>query len=645
MCGIVGIYALDGPPPHRDFWPSLVNHLAHRGPDEGAWWTDGPFFLGHRRLSILDLSSGQQPMATEDGRLVITFNGEIYNYRELRKELESRGYRFRTTSDTEVVLYSYREWGSDMPARLAGMFAFGIADRLRGELYLARDRFGEKPLFVTHLGRCIAFASEVRALSALPSIVREIDESALAQYLVLNYVPGTMTMLRGVERVPPASWRLYSPKGEKQGGYWRLPEKALDQAENPRPQDEFRELFDRAVRHCLRSDVPVGIFLSGGIDSALVAESAVRQGRLNRAFCIDFQEEGYSEYPAARAVAERLSLPIERVRLTSDVLSDFPQIVDHSDDPLADSSSVAVWALSRYTASRGNKVVLGGDGGDELFAGYLTYRATQLHSRFIEPLPGWLRRLLHRLGLCMPTTEGKVTFSYKLRRFLRAAHLPSAQAHFSWNGAWLPQDASKLLRADGDRAEAHNALAKMAARTGLEHDFSLFALQRSDLQDYLTNDILVKSDRQSMAHGLEVRAPFLAHDLAEWGLTRPDRLKIGGGGELKTLLREAAREAYGKGIGNRPKQGFSIPIHKWVREPLSGVVRDLLSEDSVKRTNLLDPSAVSSVVDDHFSRRRSYGFEIWGLAVLVQWHRSRIQRQPPPPPNLPLIERKFPVNF
>jgi asparagine synthase (glutamine-hydrolysing) len=250
---------------------------------------------------------------------------------------------------------------------------------------------------------------------------------------------------------------------------------------------------------------------------------------------------------------------------------------------------------------------------------------------------------LHWLGMRLPTREGKVTFSYRLARFLRAAHLPSSEAHFSWNGTWLPQDAARLLSASGPRKAARGALARLASRAGLDRDFSLIALQGSDLREYLVNDILVKSDRQSMAHGLEVRAPFLEHELASWCLTLPDYLKIGRHGELKVLLREATRRLYSSKIGNRPKQGFSIPIHKWVRGPLLERVRDLLSRESVERMGVLDPAGVTSILEDHVSGRRSYGFEIWGLAVLSQWHRSRIQQRPQDPPSLPLVERVFPM--
>lgn len=644
MCGIVGIYSREGHPPHRELWPALINHLAHRGPDEGGWWAADQFFLGHRRLAILDISSGQQPMATPDGQLVVIFNGEIYNYVELRAELESKGYRFLTRSDTEVILYGYREWGKQLPYHLAGMFAFALADCIRGELFLARDRFGEKPLFIVRMGKYVAFASELRPLSALPDLGLELNEEALGEYLVLNYVPGVATLLRGVDRLPPGSWLLISPRGEERSNYWSLPDTPSNSAARSLEDAlaEWQPRFDRAVRFCLRSDVPVGIFLSGGIDSSLIAESAMRQGRLNRAYCLDFEEESYSEYPAAKFVASRLGLELERVVLTTDVLRDFPLLVEHADDPLADSSSVAVWTLARHTAACGNKVVLGGDGGDELFAGYLTYRATQLHSRFICRLPPAVRSLLHAIGEQIPTGEGKVTFSYKLRRFLRASKLPPEQAHFSWNGTWLPEDAARLLHPGRTRTAASDALATIARRGGLDRDFSLFALQRCDLREYLVNDILVKTDRQCMAHGLETRAPFLEHELAAWSLLRPDAEKISQGGKLKALLRAAARRTLGPEIGDRPKQGFSIPVHKWIRGPLAETFRDLLSAPSISRLGCLDPRSVKSAVEDHFSGRRSYGFELWGLAVLVQWYRIRIQHRPDSPLNLPLSERIIP---
>lgn len=647
VCGIVGIYRSPGPPPHRDIWPDLVNHLIHRGPDEGGWWADGPFFLGQRRLSIIDLSSGQQPMATDDGRLVVVFNGEIYNHMELRQELGMKGHRFLTASDTEVLLHGFREWGKDLPSKLIGMFAFAIADRVKGELFLARDRFGEKPLFFCRVGDAFHFASEIRPLAAIPGFARRINEGALAAYLTLNYCPGTEMLMDGVKRLEPGRWKLVSPSGESEGAYWTLPEAQPEADRRPADmnsaQEEFRELFDRSVKLTLRSDVPVGIFLSGGMDSSLVAESAMRQGRLNLAFCVDFEQSSYREYPFAKAVAERLGLPLERVVLTPDALDDFGRMVEHSDDPMADSSSVAVWTLSAFTKALGNKVVLGGDGGDELFGGYLTYRATRIHRSATRFLPAGLCRLLSAAGRRLPTSETKVSFSYKLRRFLRAAHLPAGQAHFSWNGTWLPEEAAGLLRPGPAKVAALSALGVLAERWGTARSTGLFSLQRADIREYLANDILVKTDRMSMAHGLETRAPFLDHRLAKWALERPEQEKISSGGELKAILRTAARRVFGNEMADRPKQGFSLPIHQWIRGRMAEKVRELLSPASMEAMGLMDPSAVAKVMDDHMSGRRSYGFELWGLAVLSMWHRLRIEKAPEKPAHLPLRERAFPL--
>ncbi len=644
MCGIVGLFGRQGaPPPYREHWEDLVNHLQHRGPDEGGWWGDGPFFLGHRRLSIIGLKSGQQPMATSDGRYVVTFNGEIYNYLELRKQLEQRNYVFQTDSDTEVLLHGYVEWGTLLPTHLIGMFAFAIADRAKSEIYLARDRFGEKPLFYMVRPDYAAFASELRPLAALPGLSREIDLEALGGYLSLNYVPGTRTMMEGVRRLEPGHWMLITRDSAHDECYWSPPaaEAASVAGSIGEAEEEWRERFDDAVRLCLRSDVPVGIFLSGGIDSSLVAESAMRQGNLSTAYFIDFEDESYREYEAASEVANHLGIPLERTVLAPGTLGEFLSLVEHADDPLADSSALPVWVLSRLAAS-GNKVVLGGDAGDELFAGYLTYRASQHHAALFSHLPMPLRKAIAAIGAQIPTTEGKVTFSYKLRRFLRAAHLNGGMAHLSWNGTWLPSEAANLVLAGDAREQVSGALGRKVDELGMAGQrCSLSELQRVDVHEYLTNDILTKTDRMSMAHGLETRAPFLDYRLAEWALKLPDHFRISPGGELKTVLRAAARKTFGPKIADRPKWGFSIPIHDWVRGEMAGMVQDLLSEESLRRTGVFDPAGVRKVLDAHFSGRRSYGFEIWGLAVLMAWVRCRIDTAPSPPAAAPVVQRTF----
>jgi asparagine synthase (glutamine-hydrolysing) len=640
VCGIVGIYAFAGRAPHRALWLPLIHHLTHRGPDEAGSWAQGPYFLGHRRLSIVDLASGAQPMVTEQEDLAVTFNGEIYNHPELRSELEAAGHRFRTRSDTEVLLHGYRQWGRALPEHLVGQFAFAIADARKDELFLARDRFGEKPLLLLRTSGFVAFASELRPLVVLPEFSRRVNERALGRFAVLNYAPGTETLARGIERLEPASWRVFGSGGREEGArYWSPPEQEESRDEDTETLlERFRERFDRAVALALRSDVPVGLWLSGGIDSSLVAESAARQGKALPCYALDVKEERYSEKDAAAHVARRLGLPFEAVPLTPPSGEDFLALVEHADDPLADSSALAVWTLARGVRRR-HKVVLGGDGGDEMFGGYLTYRASLLHKRWISPLPSVARRLLAALGDRIPTSEGKVTPSYKAWRFLRAAPLPTHEAHFTWNGSFTPERAAALLGTDEAREGALGALLDLGRRHALEGRSTLLDLQRADVREYLPNDILAKVDRMSMAHSLEVRAPFLVPEVASFGLTLPASRKIGPGGELKSLLRLAARRALGPEVADRPKQGFSIPVHAWIRGPLRETFEDLFEPKSLAATGCLDPAAVSRAFADHMSGRRSYGFEIWGLAVFLAWHRARIQSTPPPPVAAPVFER------
>ena len=638
MCGILGHFAIGEGQADRAVWESLVNVLAHRGPDDSTFWQSGRFTFGHRRLSIIDLSlAGRQPMSTIDGDLVVVFNGEIYNYLELRQELGSRGHRFRTSSDTEVLLYGYREWGVELPSKLRGMFAFAIADRRNHQLYVVRDRFGEKPLFYVENHFGVGFASELKALAALPGCPRDLDEEALAAYLCLNYVPGRRTLLRAVRRLGPGMWRLWSASGDaREGTYWRPPgpdEPDLELSEKE-AVERLGALLDESTRLSLRADVPVGVLLSGGIDSSLVAKSAARAGKLSTAYCLSFNEQNYSEWVRAKRTARHLGLRMVEVRLDSSAVSDFLSLVEHADDPLADSSALAVWTLAREV-SRTSKVVLSGDGGDELFGGYLTYRATMLHE-LIARLPIPLRHVMAKASRVFPIAETKVSTTYKLWRFLRAADLPSAVAHFTWNGTWLPAEAAALVSDHGVKGKAESALQDLVethalpARPGLRH------LQAADVADYLPNDILVKADRMSMAHGLEIRSPFLDPDLAEFALRLPASLKAGRFGATKRVLRALAQKSYDVETANAAKQGFSIPVHAWLRGPARGLVEDLLSPASIDSIPFLDSRRVASVVRSHMSGWRAYGFELWGLAVLVAWHRRYIQEQPlipdgPPP--------------
>ena len=631
MCGILGAADWTGAPLDAGRLAAATNLLAHRGPDGGAYWTESGVFFGHRRLAIIDIAGGLQPMASGDGRVVLLLNGEIYNYRELREELAAAGVRFRTSSDTEALVEGYRVWGADVVSHLEGMFALAAWDRLTRELYLARDRFGEKPLLVSATPGRVTFASEMGPLSALSAAGSDLDLDALGGFLCLNYVPGQRTLLRGVERLPPATWRRYRPDGTvEQHTYWQ----ASDVRQMPAVSGSDRELLDalqerldHGVALTLRSDVPVGLFLSGGVDSALVAESAARQGHLAAAFCVDYEESAFSEVHRAQHVADRVGVELVRVPLDSSALLRVEELASHLDDPLADSSAAAVWSVAQAAAAR-VKVVLSGDGGDELFGGYLTYGATALHRSVTSLMPGPLRSLAgHAAHAVRVNPAVKVGVDEKLRRFLRAVALPTREAHFTWNGSWVPRDAAALLMGDEAQAAARSAIARLAA-SRLPASPSLLDLQLGDIAEYLPNDILAKVDRSTMAHGLESRAPFLDRQLAEFALALPDRLKTTSRSRTKVLLRQLCARHFGEAHARAPKQGFSIPLHHWLRTSGRDVMRRVLARDRVRTLGVIDDAAVHAAVEDHAAGRRTIGWELWGLMVLVCWYEQRVLTPP-----------------
>jgi asparagine synthase (glutamine-hydrolysing) len=628
MCGIFGYVGRDLPPV-RDL-ARITNLLSHRGPDAGACWHEPGVFLGHRRLSIIDLAAGAQPMFSADGRYVITFNGEIYNYPELRDQLRGLGAVFDTASDTEVILAGYAHWGTGVAARLEGMFAFLVYDRLERTAFLARDRFGEKPLLVAHPDGGLAFASELAPLVALGVGGRELDHDALGAYLCLNYVPGTRTMLRAISRVAPAEWRLYGSEGlRRRERYWSPPAAPRDSASRTpaRPAgdllDELQQHVDGAVRLTLRSDVPVGLFLSGGVDSSLVAQSAVRLGRLERAYCVDFPGT-HSEWQAASRVATQVGVDLTRVPLDASTLNEFVDVTRHLDDPLADSSALAVWNVAR-AAGRDLKVVLSGDGGDELFGGYLTYAASAWHQRLRPLLPGRAWGALASVSSRLPVDDrGKVSRGYKLHRFLRGMPLPTREAHFTWNGTWLPSQAAALATDERLRQSARHALRDLvpaSAGAATIHD-----LQIVDVREYLANDILAKVDRATMAHGLESRAPLLNTAVAEFALGLPLEWRVKGT-VTKVLLRELCARHFGHAHAYAPKQGFSIPVHTWLRHQGRPLMTGLLARDRVDAIGWLDSAAVSRVVERHLAGA-ALGWELWGLMVLVAWFEERVARRP-----------------
>ncbi len=572
MCGIAGIYRLDGsplPPETRQRVATMTDQLIHRGPDGAGLWISGPIALGHRRLSIIDLSCGSQPMTSHDGRYTISYNGEIYTYREIRRELEAKGAVFETRSDTEVILESYRQWGTDALKRLEGMFAFALWDEKRRTLLLARDRFGKKPLFYTIQNGLCYFASELSALAVIPEISLHIDPTAIIRYLAYEYVPTPQTIYKEVRSLLPAHSVTITDSRSVEECYWHLPQPADTRVREEDAIAECRALLTQAVRRRLISDVPLGVFLSGGIDSSLVTALMAREsGKRVKTFSIAFSEASYDESRYAKTVVERYNTEHCETVLTADQCADIlPDLIRSMDVPMADASVAPTYLLARATR-RHVTVALGGDGADELWAGYENYPAFAIGSLY-RRFPRFLRKdIIEPLAGLLPSLSGYVNPRRALQTFFHAAYAPDWLRIQDLLSAFHTEDMPKLLSRELAGSCAW-LLADEAlfAGTKLEYDewrdasplartFNVYC------RTYLLDDILVKVDRCSMLNSLEVRAPFLDKDLAEFTARLPLRMKCGGM-TGKQLLRKASA---------------SFSFNSWPRSPMarifpSGVMR------------------------------------------------------------------------
>lgn len=626
MCGLVG-YVGPRPPVTRERLVAMRDRLTHRGPDDAGLYAHADdrvaVGLAHRRLSIIDTRTvGRQPMASADGRLWVTFNGEIYNFAELRADLEARGHRFRTRTDTEVLLYLYRERGADMLPSLIGMFAFAIWDADRRRLLLARDRLGIKPLFLSEPGDgTLLFASEIKALLASGVVDDAVDLQAHHDYLALNYVPGPRTMLAGVRKLQPAHAVLWEDGRARTFRYWDQVFHSVAPRRAPglrAAARAVREGLDRAVRRRLVADVPLGMFLSGGIDSsAVLASMAAQSTGPVEAFTIRFEEASYDESDYARLAARRFGARhhVETVRPDADTFLE--PLVEAFDEPYADSSAIPLWYLCRL-ARRHVTVALGGDGGDELFAGYRTHVAYRL-AHFYRQLPAAVReRLVPAMVDRLPVSHAKVSFDLKARQFVAAASAAVPDAHYGFK-EFLSEPLRAELRArPAPEVEPtvrlfRSAFAAHAFRDGLD------GVLYSDFQIYLPDDILVKVDRMSMIHGLEARVPFLDHELVELAASLPARYKLPGL-RTKHVLKQALWGRVPLRILERGKAGFNVPMAQWLLGPLRPLVRDMLSPARVQSIGLWRPEGVARLLDEHESRRRDWSRTLWALLVFVLWN-------------------------
>jgi asparagine synthase (glutamine-hydrolysing) len=618
MCGICGSYDFSrGRPAERDAVERMNETLIHRGPDGGGIHLDGPVALAARRLAIIDLEHGDQPMVTADGAVAVVQNGEILNHLELREGLQRDGVRFRTGCDTEVLLHLYRRDGPEFVAQLRGMFAIALWDRSERRLLLARDRFGIKPLYYSAGDGRVRFASELKALLQAPGFSREVDPQALHAYLAFNSIPAPLTIFRAARKLPPGHTLLCREGGTIEISRFARPTPAhADRLRRESGEDlaaELRERVRESVQAHLLADVPVGVLLSGGVDSSVLAALAAG-GSAHRlsTFSIGFAERSFNELDLAREVARRYGTDHHELVVSPQIADLLPKLVAAFDEPFADSSAVPTYLVSQLAAEH-VKVVLSGEGGDELFGGYETYAADLLALR-VGRAAARLAPLVDRL----PSSNGRVSLEYRAKRFVRASALPPLERHHGWKEIFSSEQRARLL-IDDWRIGGGDPLDPWRLRFAETEGAPLLArLQDVDLGIYLADDLLVKTDRMSMAHSLEARVPYLDPGVAELALALPTSLKVRGLAK-KRLLRQAAEPLIPSTITRARKRGFSIPAAAWLRGELLPLARELLAPERTRRQGYFQAAAVTALLDDHVARRQDYSRQLWGLMSFSLW--------------------------
>jgi asparagine synthase (glutamine-hydrolysing) len=616
MCGICGLASVDGASsPDRAALEAMSETMVHRGPDSDGVLVEGPVGLAVRRLSIIDLEGGDQPIGNEDRSIHVVQNGEIYNYRELRAELERRGHRFSSRSDTEVLVHLYEERGPRFVDELRGMFAVAVWDSRRRRLVLARDRFGIKPLYYRVAGPTLSFASELKALFAQPGFQRQIDFDALEAYLAFNSIPAPLTIFSGVRKLPAGhllTWEGREPQLERYARPRPVPAAEVRPEGDEELAAELRERLRDSVRAHLVADVPVGVLLSGGIDSSvLTALAASESAERVSTFSIGFEESSFDELSAARVVAEHYGTDHHELVLRPDAVELLPRLVEAFDEPFADSSALPTYLVSELAAGT-VKVALSGEGGDELFGGYYTYVADQIAPR-LAPAAKALRGVVERL----PSSSAKASLDYRAKRFVRGAHLPPLERHHAWKEIFSDDARAELVarRRDGIADPLDLYRARYGETEGAE---PLARLQDLDLGIYLVDDLLVKTDRASMAHSLEARVPFCDPAVAELALALPTAKKVRGFAK-KRLLRRAVAPLLPRSIVRARKRGFSVPMAAWLRGELEPFAREVLAAGTVDGQGYFRSEQVSRLLDAHVAGREDLSRQIWGLMAFTLW--------------------------
>jgi asparagine synthase (glutamine-hydrolysing) len=605
MCGIAGFTHARATPDSRRIW-EITRSITHRGPDQQGVWESSQASLGAVRLKIIDLEHGEQPMRSSG--TVLVYNGEIYNSAELRAELEALGHRFESHCDTETLLHAFLQWDTAAFPKLRGMFAAAFWTESRRRLVLVRDRMGIKPLYFAKKNGEVYFGSEVKTILHHPEISRRINRVSLDRYLSLNYVPGPQTMIEGVEKLPPGHFLEWNSGKTSVSPYWTLgfrPDTTIDLAS---AKEELDGLLRSAVREHLVSDVPLGVWSSGGLDSSTILHYAAEATPHLKTFSISFHGREFDETEYFREVARKYQTDHHEFDLNADmdIQGTVEQLAQYSDDPSADAGAIPVWFLSRMCRQEVT-VALSGDGADELFGGYNTYLADE-YARKLRMLPMPIRKLAARMTGLLPVSDHKIGLDYKITRMLNGSLLDPVDAHFFWNGTFSGAEKRRLLLDVRDQPQ----LPQLPLPGG-----SFLWL---DQVTYLPDDILHKCDRMSMAHSLEVRPPFLDHRVVEFASRLPQTLKIRGS-KLKFVLRELMKDRLPASILSRKKEGFDIPVHHWLRTVLRPLLLDTLNEDSVRATGIFSWPAIQRAIAAHLDRRANIGYHLWGLLILFLWIR------------------------
>lgn len=622
MCGIAGYINRKSPEINTKILKSMNDTLKNRGPDDEGYFVSDFVGLAHRRLSIIDIESGKQPMTTEDGRYTIVFNGEIYNFLEIKENLQKKGISFSTRSDTEVLLKLFALKGADCLQELNGMFAFAIWDKIEKKLFVARDRLGKKPFYYALTPDYFIFGSELKALLKFPDIKKDIDADALQHFLTYEYVPAPFCIIKGIKKLKQAHGLTFNQNGDlKIHRYWTPPFGETPEVGFETAQKELFALLCKATEYRLIADVPVGVFLSGGVDSSSVVAlmASLREGKDIQTFSINFEEQSYDESEFSLAVAKKFGTKHHTETLTAKKMLDiFPEVTRAMDEPFADGSILPTYLLSKFTRQN-VKVALGGDGADELFAGYPTFYANRVADVF-QKIPNFIKKSIEKLSKILPASDKDMSLDFKVRQFLLGAHYPGVLKNQVWLSAITPHQQNFLFSENFKRKlTAPHALKLIEDElkncpSKKNTDELLYFYQKF----YLCDDILVKVDRASMANSLEIRAPYLDVNVVEYATKLPYEFKLNGK-TTKYILKKLFQHHLPKGITSRAKKGFSIPIAGWLKNELSGLLNDTLNQKRIEHDGIFNWPFIERLIKEHERAKCNHRKPLFALLTLHLW--------------------------